>query len=98
MADVTPSSRRFLWYERLHAVDRHEGAWPEDLRGEPAHGGEIRLEVSVYRLLPPCPTAGRLVRSGVRERGYRPIREPPSRATRQGYLADGRRRDHRFLS
>src|SRR5262245_48429282 len=98
MAHLTPRSRRVLWHERLHAVDRHQSAWPQDLRDEPAPGGEIRLEESDYRLLPPCCAARRPVRRGVRGRAHRPIREPPSRATRQGYLADGWWWDHRFLS
>src|SRR5262245_23951127 len=98
MADVPPCSRRLLWHERLHEVDRHEAAWPENLRGEPADGGEVRLEESVHRLLPPCATGRRPNRRGVRERRNRPIRQPPSRAARQGYLVDGRRRARRLLS
>src|SRR5437016_646193 len=98
MADVPPRSRRFLWHERLHEVDRHEAAWPEDLRGEPAHGGEVRLEESEHRLLPSCATSRGPARRGVCERCNRPIREPSSRATWQGYLVDGRRRAHRLLS
>jgi hypothetical protein len=35
---------------------------------------------------------------GVRERCHRPICAPSARATWQGYMADGRRRDHRLLS
>src|SRR5207247_9675540 len=52
MADVPPGTKRFLWHERLHEVGRHEGAWPEDLRGEPANGGEVRLIESDHRFLP----------------------------------------------
>src|SRR5260370_36868127 len=98
MADVPPCSRRFLWHECFHEVDRHEAAWPESLRGEPAYGGGIRLEESEHRLLPACATSRRPVRRGVRERCYRPIREPASRAAWRGYLVDGRRRAHRLFS
>src|SRR5947209_7109448 len=41
MADVPTRSRRLLWHERLHEVDRHEAAWPKDLRDEPAHGAKF---------------------------------------------------------
>src|SRR5512132_3018112 len=98
MADVPPQARRLLWHERLHEVDRHEADWPEDLRGEPAHGGEVRLEESDHRLLPSSATGRRSVRRGVRERCNRAIREPSSRAPWQGYLVDGWRRAHRLLS
>src|SRR5687767_1811724 len=98
MADVPPQARRFLWHERLHEVDRYKAAWPEDLRGEPAHGGEVRLEEADHRLLPSCAAGPRPVSRGVREQWNRPIREPSSRAAWQGYLVDGRRRAHRLLS
>src|SRR6266576_783437 len=98
MADVSPQARRFLWHECLHEIDRHEAAWPKDLRVEPADGGEVRLEESDHRLLASCATSRRPVRRGVRERWNRPIREPSSRAAWQGYLVDGRRRAHRVLS
>src|SRR5213083_1561163 len=98
MVDVPPRARWVLRHERVHAVDRHEGPWPEDLRGEPPPGSEVRIEESAYRLLPPCAAAGRPVRRRVRERRDRSIREPPPRASRQEYLVDGRRRDHRLLS
>src|SRR6266404_5667364 len=98
MADVPPGTRGLLWHERLHEVCRHEAAWPEDLRGEPAHGGEVRLEESDHRLLSSCATSRRPIRRGIRERCNRPIRKPPSRAPWQGYLVDGRRRDHRLVS
>src|SRR5882762_7647230 len=98
MADVSPGAQRFLRNERLHEVDRHEAAWPQDLRGEPAHGGEVRLEESDHRLLPPFATSRRPVRRGIRERCNRPIREPSSRGAWQGYLVDGRRRAYRLLS
>src|SRR6266576_2013212 len=52
MADVPPGTKRVLWHEGLHAVDRHDGAGPEDLRGEPANGGEVRLTESDHRVLP----------------------------------------------
>src|SRR5436190_23406157 len=52
MADVPPGTKRFLWHERLHEVGGHEGAWPEDLRGEPANGGKVRLAGSEHRFLP----------------------------------------------
>src|SRR5439155_23671814 len=52
MADVPPGTKRFLWHEHLHEVGRHEGAWPEDLRDEPATGGEVRLTESEHRFLP----------------------------------------------
>src|SRR5436309_324095 len=63
--------------------------WPEDLRGEPANGGEVRLKKSEHRVLPSSATSGRPVRRGVYERCNRPIREPSSRAAWQGYLVDG---------
>src|SRR5260370_28235799 len=69
---------------------------PQDLRDEPAHGGEVRL--SDHRLLSSCATRRRPVRRGVRERCNRPIREPSSRAAWQRYLVDGGRRAHRLLS
>src|ERR1700680_2874996 len=98
MADVPTRARRFLWHERLHAVDRHDVAWPENLRGEPAHGGEVRLEESDHRLLPSCATSRRPTRRGGCERRNRPMREPPARAAWKEYLVDGRRRAHRLLS
>src|SRR5438105_675170 len=98
MADVPPRSRRLLWHERLHEVDRYEAAWPEDLRGEPAHGGEVRRTESEHRFLPSSGTSRLPVRRAVRERCNRPIREPPSRAAWQGYLVDGRRRAHCLVS
>src|SRR5882724_11080750 len=98
MADIPPQAQRFLWHERLHEVDRYEAAWPEDLRAQLAHGGEVRLEDSDRRLLPSCATSRRPVRRGVCERCDRPIREPASRAAWQGYLVDGRWRAHRLFS
>src|SRR5439155_46841 len=56
MADVPPGTKRVLWHERLHAVGWHEAAWPEDLRGEPANGGEVRLTESEHRFLPSSAT------------------------------------------
>ncbi len=41
VADVPPRAEGFLWHEHLHEIGGHDGAWSEDLRGEPAHGGEI---------------------------------------------------------
>src|SRR2546428_14162120 len=55
----------------------------QDLRGEPAPGGEVRLEESDHRLLPSGATSRRPVRRGVRQRCNRPIREPSSRAAWQ---------------
>src|SRR6266404_8756347 len=98
MADVPPGTRRLLWHERLHEVDRYETAWPEDLRREPAHGGEVRLEESDHRLLSSCATSRRPIRRGIRERCNRHIRKQSSTAPRQGYLVDGRRRAYRLLS
>src|SRR5437763_7820773 len=98
MADVPPRARRFLWHGRLHEFDRYEAAWTEDLRGEPAHGGEVRLGEPDHRLLPSGATSRRPVRRGVRERCHRPVPEPSSRAAWHGYLVDGRRRTHRLLS
>src|SRR5438445_13512609 len=76
MADVPPGTKRFLWHERLHEVDRYEAARPEDLRGEPPDGGEVRFRESTHCLLTSSATSGRPVRRGVRERCNRPIREP----------------------
>src|SRR6266851_6861486 len=98
MADVPTRAQGFLWHGRLHEVDRHERVWPEDLRGELAPGGEVRLEEPIRRLLPPRAASRRPARRGVREWSNRPIREPSSRAPWQGYLVDGRRRVHRLLS
>src|SRR5262249_1311345 len=98
MADVPPCSQRFLWPERFCEVDRHEAAWPENLRGEHAHGGEVRHEDSVYRFLPSSTTSRRPVRRGIHERCNRPICKPSSKAAWQEYLVDGRRRAHRLLS
>src|SRR5205814_9285315 len=98
LADVPPRAQRVLWDEHLQAIDRHDTAGPEDVRGEPAYGGEVRREEPLHRLLPPGSTARRPGRRGVRHRGDRPICGPLARATRQGYLADGRRRPHRLLS
>src|SRR2546427_12053994 len=44
MADVPPGTKRFLWHERLHEVDRYEAARPEDLRGEPPEGGRSSIQ------------------------------------------------------
>src|ERR1043166_2706275 len=98
MADVPPRSQRLLWHERLYEVDRHHAAGPKDLRGEPAHGGEIRLEESDHRLLPSCATSETPTRRGIREWWNRAIREPSAGAAWQGYLVDGRRRAHRLVS
>src|SRR5206468_11900597 len=69
----------------------HEGTWPEDLRREPANGGEVRHKKSEHRVLPSSATSGRPVRRGVCERCNRSIRESSSRAVWQGYLVDGGR-------
>src|SRR5437016_9112132 len=62
-------------------------------------GGEVRLEEeSDHRFLSSCATSRRPVRRGVHKRCNRPIREPSSRAAWQGYLVDGRWRDHRLVS
>src|SRR4051812_15600343 len=98
MADVSPSTKRLLWYERLHEDRRHDVARPKDLRSELGHGSEVRLKESDHRLLPFCATRPGPVRRGVRERCNRPVHEASSRAAWQGYLADGRGRADRFVS
>src|SRR3989338_1403873 len=98
MADLPPRSQRFLWHERLHEDDRHDIAWPEDLRGESAHGGKVRLEDSEHRLLTAASPRRRTARRGIRERSDRSIREPSTRIPREGSLVDGWGRSHRLFS
>src|SRR6266576_6047122 len=98
MADVPPGTKRFLWHERFHEVHRYEGARSEDLRNEPPDGGEVRLKESAHCLFTPPASSGSPIGRSIRERCHRPICAPSPRATWQGYLVDGWRRDHRLLS
>src|SRR6185436_13506351 len=99
MADVPPRSQGVLRNERLHEIGRHDGAWTEDLRGEPAPRGDVRLEERAeHRVFPSGAARQRPAGRGVREWRHRPIRESTSGAAGKGYLVDGRGRDHRVVS
>ncbi len=57
MADLPSRSEGFLRHERVHAIGRYDGDWPEDVRDQSAPGakfdGKIR-SIVFSRLAPPA--------------------------------------------
>jgi hypothetical protein len=97
LADGTACSKGLLRSSGIRALHRCQDPWPQDLRSESADGRALQCRRRALCVLSTAAACFRARRCPLRHRVDRRLCRTHPHATWQERLADGRRRDHRFL-